>query len=488
MVNKPKKRFIDLDLQKTTFADSLKIEFSSVVAAAAASNSNLVCQQTNFNYRYPDLTSSVEIPIRVVTNSQFLENLDGSDRLAQFYRHKYLNLLYLQLFLLKRSSSKSTNTSTNYPKKQPESVSLSLPVNVNPQTKTQDTALKPRKTTLIQVIYFWIVAFLLPPLIFWGLLDVSAIYHNQTDNHSISQVAGVREDLSGTLIYDESTYSSWITAKVGLFVPAYLDLDGDGLTNLEEFWLNTDPTQKSTCNANTDLDNLLQLIHPATCQPLDLQNPELDGSLIQIFHFPTLAQKLFLAQNGEPESKSGRESLYDIFQVQDLSQINPSNRVAIEKEISLNTKKNEYLLILQRINDYIIKHRSYEEYDRNYPVPVSPAVFLETSLRYKVPLKYVLAVARLESRFGTDRYTKTGQLTRPGAHQNIFAIGLDDSGNNLTFNSWEESVYAFGRWYRYFDDKGVSDCRKWRIYNPNGDYCAKVEKLAEEIEQFIFSR
>jgi len=474
------KKFIDLDLQKIPKTKSL-VSFNSNFFAQG----NLI-SNSNSKQHITDLNLPLQSQAEVVEDGISTENTETLVVSANYYRQKYFDLLRHQLMILKNLKNLEVFT-------KPQTIQFTastpfLPVNIESKTKLDENQLKSRKNTFIQIIYFWIIALLLPPLTFWGLLDVSAVY-DQNNWLNVGQVAGIHEERVSFGVYDKEAYNFWITDKVGLLVPAQTDLDDDGLTNLEEFWLNTDPTHKNSCNENTDLDNLLQLIHPATCQPLDLQNPESDSSLIQIFHFPTLAQKLFLSQIDESlESKSSKESLYDIFQVQDLSQINLSDRTALEREISLNNKKNEYLFILQKTNDYIIKHRSYEEYDRNYPVPVSPAIFLETSLKYRVPLKYVLAIARLESRFGTDRYTKTGQLTRPGAHKNIFSIGLDDSGNNLTFNSWEEGVYAFGRWYRYFDDKGVSDCQKWRIYNPNGDYCTKVEKLAAEIEQFLFSR
>ena len=471
------KKFIDLDLQKIPKAKSL-VDFNANFFAQG----NLV-SNSHSKQHITDSNVSLQSQAEVVENRISIDNTETLVVSANYYRQKYLNLLHYQLTILKNLEVSTRPQTIQFTASTPF-----LPVNIESKTKLDKNQLKSRKNTFIQIISFWIIALLLPPLTFWGLLDASAVY-DQNNALNVGQVAGIHEERVSFGVYDREAYNLWITDKVGLLVPAETDLDNDGLTNLEEFWLNTDPTHKNSCNENTDLDNLLQLIHPATCQPLDLQNLESDSSLIQIFHFPTLAQKLFLSQIDESlESKSSKESLYDIFQVQDLSQIDLSDRTALEREISLNNKKNEYLFILQKTNDYIIKYRSYEEYDRNYPVPVSPAIFLETSLKYRVPLKYVLAIARLESRFGTDRYTKTGQLTRPGAHKNIFCIGLDDSGNSLTFNSWEEGVYAFGRWYRYFDDKGVSDCQKWRIYNPNGDYCAKVEKLAAEIEQFLFSR
>jgi hypothetical protein len=282
-------------------------------------------------------------------------------------------------------------------------------------------------------------------------------------------------------------YTEWISQQTGLSLHSQDDLDEDGLTNGEEFLLSTDPKDAHTCkSAKTDLENLLKLIDPVTCEQLNLDKKEDLERFGQVVHVPTISQKLFAYEDSQDEQEPIGNSLYEVFEVDNLNDIDFINESAFQREIELNKKREEYSEVLMRIDQYITNNRSYEEFDRNYATPVGAVVYLETSIQYDVPLKYVLTVARLESRFGTDRYTRSGSLTRPGAHQNIYSIGLDDSGNNLTYSSWEEGVYAFGRWYRYFDDKGVPDCQKWRIYNPNGDYCAKVEKYAAEVQVYVY--
>jgi hypothetical protein len=65
-------------------------------------------------------------------------------------------------------------------------------------------------------------------------------------------------------------------------------------------------------------------------------------------------------------------------------------------------------------------------------------------------------------------------------------MGLTETSSS-GFNTWEEGVESFGKWYKRFQDRKVPDCSKWRIYNPNGDYCTKVETLADEIEAYLKS-
>lgn len=138
----------------------------------------------------------------------------------------------------------------------------------------------------------------------------------------------------------------------------------------------------------------------------------------------------------------------------------------------------------QKISDYIDTFRSNEGSNQHFEVPVPSIVFLETSLKYQVPLSYTLTIARLESRFGTDCYTETS-ATRICKHKNIYSLGLDDSGNNKTFQNWEDGVYAFGKWYQKRINEGYSTCQIWRRYNPNGDYCSKVLSMAVDIEKYF---
>ena len=95
-------------------------------------------------------------------------------------------------------------------------------------------------------------------------------------------------------------------------------------------------------------------------------------------------------------------------------------------------------------------------------------------------------MAQLESRFGTDRYDANGNQNRIGRYKNIYSIGLS-STDSMGFETWEQGVEAFGKWYKYFQDRGVGDCQKWRIFNRNGDYCSKVENQADTIDRFLNS-
>lgn len=390
----------------------------------------------------------------------------------RIYKEKYLQLLDRQLTIIREQKKQSQS--------QEVVSSLAGVSNINKKYK------KKSSFQLGSILGFWATAVLVPVILFWGIFNESIVYGLEGSASNYKQVAGISE-VKGAGYINQADYEKWIRNFTGLILLPGDDQDGDGLTNGEEFLLDTNPIEAFSCDGEkNDLENLLALIDPISCEKLDLED-ELDlNKYEQVLHIPTIANKMFIFQDVEEKPVSIGSSVLEIFGVENYSQINLTGQGQIQREIELNKKREEYSQTILKIDQYISANRSYEEYDREYATPVHPAIFLETSIKYDVPLKYVLTVARLESRFGTDRYTRSGNLTRPGANQNMYSIGLDDSGNNKAYSSWEDGVYGFGRWYKYFDDRGVGDCQKWKIYNPNGDYCSKVEKYASEVEAYIY--
>jgi hypothetical protein len=289
----------------------------------------------------------------------------------------------------------------------------------------------------------------------------------------------------------EDGYKKWAIEKFGKEVDPFEDTDKDQLTNNEEFIIGSDPKNPNSCDANkTDSENLIELLNPTTCKPIDLQNKEDVERFRKVIDFQTVKTKT-ISQNVKTNQPSApttnSTSVSGLFGSSSLEDLNKQefNSSKLQADLDLIQKKESVIKKIDRINEYMKKYRSLEPLDRNYPIPVNGAVYLEVSQQYNVPLKYVVAVAQRESRFGTDRYNTEGGLTRPGKYKNIYSMGLDDDGNNLGFETWEKGVESFGKWYKKFHDRGVSDCAKWRIYNPNGDYCKAVEDTASEIEVFL---
>ena len=259
----------------------------------------------------------------------------------------------------------------------------------------------------------------------------------------------------------KNSYKLWIESKNnGKFSPLEGDIDKDGLTNYEEFLIGSNPVSPYSCNSNiTDNQNLINLINPSTCKAIDMTNSEEVKRFAEVISLPQIASE----RNQEIIPSIGKSSSSDSSSDKDIMES------ATQKKVSA----------------YIKKFRSTDEASKYIPLPVSSDYYISTSKKYDVPLKYVLAIARLESRFGTNQLNADGELNKIGSNKNIFSLGLDDSGNNTKFSTWEEGVDEFGKWYKNQAKKEISDCDKWRIYNPNGDYCQKVEQVAVEIESLL---
>jgi hypothetical protein len=301
------------------------------------------------------------------------------------------------------------------------------------------------------------------------------------------EVAGAQE--SGLQDSEQVAYENWIKeANEGTFSQPEVDLDSDQLTNYEEFIIGTDPLLANTCNPEvTDIENILNVINPVTCEPINMEDEDEVKFFSEIINLPDVQKEILNEVAPEEATTEIPASIKETFGVADFVELDGVSQDSLKAQVQTTEEKKAILATVRKIDEYVTENRSYEVYDRDYEAPVHPAVYLDVARRYNVPLKYVLAIARLESRFGTDRYTNSGNLTRPGQFQNIYSIGLTDGGQNLKYESWEQGVEGFGKWYTKFHERGVSDCAKWRIYNPNGDYCSKVEKLASEIEEYLNS-
>lgn len=320
-----------------------------------------------------------------------------------------------------------------------------------------------------------------------GALLFGYIRYNNSDSTIIPQVAGVRDGGE----YSQNPFDSWMLQKTGAVTVRDEDTDGDGLTNYEEFLLGSDPSSEYSCdNEKKDVELVLEFVNPGTCNPVNLES-ELELQEFSDIVNVELIQQGFVESLAEvpevAENSSGAVTVKEVFGATSLEELNgiTEETVNTEEEQKRIAQKAEYIELIRKVDAYMLQNRSLEPYDRNYDIPVTGAVYVQVAEQYDMPLKYVMAISQRESRFGTDRYDNNGFLTRPGQYENIVAMGLDDSGNNMSFGSWEGSLEALGKWYRRFDDAGVDDCRKWRIYNPNGDYCERINQVVAEFEYFM---
>lgn len=307
-------------------------------------------------------------------------------------------------------------------------------------------------------------------------------------NYASGTVAGATD----TIVSDEQKYREWSNLQFSEYIDPNEDTDEDQLSNIEEYKLDTDPNNKFTCSGSlSDGEKLSQLIDPKSCKEIDVTNPEEVQKFRSLVDIDAIRSRVFEYELNQPVStkplakSADNGSLLQLFNVSSLEELQKVDLNGLETQAATYQDKLKVAKTIERINNYINQSRSVEPYDRNYVPPVNGAVYLEVSIKYNVPLKYTLAIAQRESRFGTDRFRNDGTPTRPGQYKNIFSLGLTDGGQNLGFDTWEQGVEAFGKWYQKMHQKGVKDCQKWRIYNPNGDYCQRVESLANVIQNYL---
>jgi hypothetical protein len=304
-------------------------------------------------------------------------------------------------------------------------------------------------------------------------------------------------------------YTNWIKSKNNdQYSDPSDDLDKDGLTNFEEMITDSEPLNKNSCTSkSTDLENLVNLIDPKTCVAIDFKNDDQVQKFSQVINIPQVQKEVITKPSLEKKSletnitsssassiisSSVAPSSKSVDSVSSSSNL-PTQVISSSSAVEAETKSTEtkaeddYANATEKVAQYLNKYRSFDNFDSSDAVPVDASYFVKVSQEYGVPLKYVLALGRSESRFGTDRYNSDGSANRIGRHKNIYSMGLDDSGGSITYNTWEDGVDAFGKWYKRHNDKGIADCNKWRIYNPNGDYCQKVEALASGIDGFLKS-
>ena len=100
----------------------------------------------------------------------------------------------------------------------------------------------------------------------------------------------------------KNTYKLWVEAiNNGIYSPPELDLDVDGLTNYEEFLIGSNPLKASSCNAKiTDIQNLINLINPATCKVIDLTNPEEINKFGEVITIPQIDIEITQEPNSKP--------------------------------------------------------------------------------------------------------------------------------------------------------------------------------------------
>ena len=281
-----------------------------------------------------------------------------------------------------------------------------------------------------------------------------------------------------------TAFDEWSRGYFGKTIDPQGDADADGLTNWEEFLLGSNPTKFSNCeNKLSDAQSLFSEIDPGTCLAIHSNDEVVRSKYAKIIDFDILAQSLVRT----PKNIVLKEqSLSQLFNIADISQIDYStDDVLAKSQAELLAKKQNYLLQMRAIAEYVTTNRSYGPYDRNFAPPVHPAVFVDTAIKYNVPLKYIVVLAKYTSKFGTDAYDDSGKSTMTSTRKNMYLLGGSAVSGVQQFDTWEEGVDSFGQWYSFSEEKGVIGCKKWALFSTSADFCNQVETDAAQFETII---
>jgi hypothetical protein len=88
-------------------------------------------------------------------------------------------------------------------------------------------------------------------------------------SYSNSQADAISIDPNGPTAQREKYKNCLIAEGILSYISPIQDADSDGLTNLEECKIGSKILNSRSCGDRTDLESLVQLIDPATCQKLD---------------------------------------------------------------------------------------------------------------------------------------------------------------------------------------------------------------------------
>ncbi|NJS41556.1 hypothetical protein HC766_04370 [Candidatus Gracilibacteria bacterium] len=250
---------------------------------------------------------------------------------------------------------------------------------------------------------------------------------NFTPKQTQPQVAGASVIQEPETDEASAAYKEWMLEySADLELPDE-DLDVDGLTNMEEFLIGSNPAKATTCgDKRKDAEKLIELTDPVTCKQISLENTQAIKKYEEIVDFAKLRNSFFKEiikeESAETEQKVDANSLQSVFGVDSVEGLNSVSldKSKIDFQIKQLEEQKKVIDLIAKVDEYIKLNRSLEPYDREYEIPVSGAVYVDVAKRYDTPLKYVLAIAQRESRFGTDRYTK-------------MVIGLDLDNTRIFF-------------------------------------------------------
>ena len=209
---------------------------------------------------------------------------------------------------------------------------------------------------------------------FTSLLIFSFVF--VVSNVSIYQIQSFTSNFKGETVLAENDptfnlknvnkgFNDWSLAQTGLILTENGDFDGDGLTNKEEFLLQTKPNNIYSCSKNTsDSENLVNLTDPATCKPINIEDSLEYTKFNQIVNLEDIRKNLLEKNNFKKPNLeiSKREDIRGVFAVNNYKDLDTLSTDKLKEKVkSLQNdlqKQISDLELIEKIRIYISKNRS----------------------------------------------------------------------------------------------------------------------------------
>jgi hypothetical protein len=311
-----------------------------------------------------------------------------------------------------------------------------------------------------------------------GLVIVAAaffVYQSLKANKDLEENKVLNDTrLAGEL---STKYKTWSYDVVKKVVKLDDDEDKDGLTNYTEFMLGSKPNEAFSCSGNlNDSKTLYAFIDPSTCNKIDLSTSANLKKYQNFINFNDYSKVIESSPVQKPISVVGGDSLETVFDTKDISKISIDSLKSNYE--TFDSVKKEYAKKIIALNSYFLLYRSSNIKDKDNPIPLSAAQYLDASLKYKIELKYLVAVAQKESSFGTLGTGETGVVEVTYSNKNLTGFGRAENGQSVwKFDNWETGLFALAKWYQKLGDAGVIGC----------DRCEKTENQAKVFEEYFIA-
>jgi hypothetical protein len=217
------------------------------------------------------------------------------------------------------------------------------------------------------------------------------------------------------------------------------DTDEDGLTNYQEYLLQSNPLSPKTCdNTMSDMQALRDLIYPGTCREIDWTNPQQVSNFVEVF----------------VESEA-----YTSF----IDKFNPE--IAQAPKVILNEEAPTSIVKPEQISAYIQEVAPGSE--------ITGETILKYSNQHSLKPELLISTLVYGSNLGTGEEYSSNNLTR---------IGYTEQAS-YAFESSESSIATTAQLLHYLSIRDIPDCAQLAIiFAGDRQACQNIQEIYLDIE------